>query len=341
MKLKRRKIIFIILFVSLIVPSFYAIKFFSFLTSVPIKDSKKEIIISVEKGSSFSNVAKNLEEEGLVLDKDMFIFFAKIRRVASKIKSGDFLLNYNMTPIEILDVLINTPLLYEFTIPEGYNIYQIAEVLFDKKLIKSKEKFLNLCKNKNFIKSLGLNTSSLEGYLYPNTYRVEKQTGAKGIIKEMYNAYRVIFTEEYKKRALKLGFTEYEIIILASIIEKETGVKHERKLISSVFHNRLRIGMRLQSDPTTIYGLMPGFDGKLRKKHLKQYNKYNTYSFYGLPKGGPIANPGKESIHAALYPDQTKFLYFVSRNDGTHKFSKTYKEHRRAVYNYQKRNRFK
>lgn len=335
--MKRRKAIFIILFILLIVPSFYAIKFFSFLTSAPIKNSKKEIVVSVEKGSSFSSVAKNLEEKKLILDKDMFIFFAKIRRVASKIKSGDFLLNYGMTPIEVLDVLINTPLLYEFTIPEGYNIYQVADVLFDKKLIKSKEEFLNLCKNKRFIKSLGLNVNSLEGYLYPNTYRVEKQTGAKSIIKEMYEAYKDVFREEYRKRALKLGFTEHEIIILASIIEKETGAKFERKLISSVFHNRLRIGMRLQSDPTTIYGLMPDFDGQLRKKHLKAYTKYNTYAFYGLPKGGPIANPGKDSILAALYPAKTKFLYFVSRNDGTHKFSKTYKEHRRAVYNYQKR----
>ena len=158
------------------------------------------------------------------------------------------------------------------------------------------------------------------------------------VIRHMYGKFRAVFTPEFEKRARELGFSRREIVTLASIIEKETGDPGERPLISAVFHNRLKKGIRLQSDPTVIYGMWNRFDGNLRKRDLQEKTPYNTYRIGGLP-AGPIANPGIDSIRAALYPADVDYLYFVSRNDGSHAFSGTLEEHNRNVWKYQKRRR--
>ncbi|MCX6112619.1 MAG: endolytic transglycosylase MltG, partial [Proteobacteria bacterium] len=250
-----------------------------------------------------------------------FLLLARLRHAGSKIKSGELRFYKNMNPLEVLDNLLNgIPVLYSFTVPEGFNMYQIAQILEEKGIIKHASDFITASKDKKIVKELGIKADSVEGYLFPDTYTVEKVRDVKTLIKLMYKKYKQIFTPQMIERAHELGLTEYEIITLASIIEKETGAVDERRKIASVFYNRIKKGMRLQSDPTTIYGLWDTYRGNLTKDDLQKYTPYNTYKIFGLPPG-PIASPGKESIMAALYPEKTNYLFFVSKNDGTHTFT--------------------
>jgi len=180
---------------------------------------------------------------------------------------------------------------------------------------------------------LGLGAETLEGYLFPDTYFFPKDVTVEKIISTMVLRFWSIFSPAWKERAKHYGLTVHQVVTLASIIEKETGAAFERPLISSVFHNRLRKKMRLESDPTVIYGIK-NFDGNLTRKHLKTRTPYNTYAIRGLPVG-PIANPGRASLEAALFPEKTSFIYFVSKKDTTHHFSTNLKEHNRAVRKYQ------
>jgi len=180
---------------------------------------------------------------------------------------------------------------------------------------------------------VGLDTDTFEGYLFPDTYYFPKEAGVEKIISTMVERFRAVFVPEWRERAIQLGFTVNQIVTLASIIEKETGTPFERALISSVFHNRLKKKMRLESDPTVIYGIKD-FNGNLTRKDLKTVTPYNTYQIRGLP-AGPIANPGRASLEAALYPEDTSFIYFVAKKDSTHHFSTNLKDHNRAVRKYQ------
>ena len=179
-----------------------------------------------------------------------------------------------------------------------------------------------------------LQDGSLEGYLYPETYKFSKAVGAKKIVKTLVDTFKERVQKPELMQQAKAGkLTFHEIVTLASLIEKETGLGTERKLISSVFHNRLVKKMRLQTDPTVIYAMV-NFDGNIRKKDLSIDSPYNTYKHFGLPPG-PIASPGLDSIRAAMEPDHSDFLYFVSRKDGSHQFSTNYKDHTRAIQKYQ------
>jgi UPF0755 protein len=192
-----------------------------------------------------------------------------------------------------------------------------------------------LATDRPFLKSLGISAETVEGYLYPDTYRFARPTTAKDVMRAMVDQLGQVLTQEWQVRAKDIHMTIHEVLTLASVIEKETGSGDERPHISSVFHNRLRKKIPLQSDPTVIYGL-PNFDGNLHKKDLSHPSPYNTYRWAGLPPG-PIASPGAESIRAALYPAPSAYLYFVSKNDGTHEFSTNLIEHNKAVEKYQKR----
>ena len=217
------------------------------------------------------------------------------------------------------------------TIPEGKNLYEIGKILEDRGVLSDKNDFIDDAKNKSLTDSLGIPAETTEGYLYPDTYRFSKNTSPSTIIRKM--------VKNFFKKVKKINFKQsklspHEVIILASIVEKETGASFERPLIAGVFHNRLAKKMRLQSDPTTIYGIFEKFDGNLRKKDLLQKTPFNTYKISALPKG-PISNPGTASIQAVLMPKKHSFLYFVSQNDGTHVFTKTYKQHLAAVRKWQ------
>jgi len=171
--------------------------------------------------------------------------------------------------------------------------------------------------------------------LFPSTYRLARRVKNKDVIATMVDSLRQVFTPELQARAKEVNMSVHDVLTLASVIEKESGVESERELVSAVFHNRLRRHIPLQSDPTVIYGIQ-NFDGNLTKRDLAAAGPYNTYRITGLPPG-PIANPGAGAIRAALYPAPTTYLYFVSRNDGTHQFSSTLAEHNRAVEQYQRR----
>ncbi len=225
-------------------------------------------------------------------------------------------------------------LLHSLTVPEGLTFVQIAE-LASQDSLTDRADFLRLAKDREFIASLGIKAETLEGYLYPDTYKFPRAVKAREVLVAMVEQLQQEVGPDLHARMQELKMTMHEVLTLASVIEKETGSGGERPEISAVFHNRLKRHIPLQSDPTVIYGL-PAFDGNLHKKDLSSPSPYNTYRVQGLPPG-PIANPGIQAIRAALYPSDSRSLYFVSRNDGTHQFSATLIEHNKAVEKYQKR----
>ena len=261
---------------------------------------------------------------------------ASIRKKQTHIQVGEYELNQSMLPIDILKAITSgKTVLHPITIPEGYRIIEIAELLA-KKVSIDKEKFIKESRNKDLIKTLNITSGSLEGYLFPETYHFSKHTTEQKIIQTMLNTFQQqIANQKILEQLQNSDMSLHEVITLASLIEKETGMNDERKHISSVFHNRLRKNMRLQTDPTVIYAIEE-FDGNIRKKDLDIDSPYNTYRYKGLPPG-PIASPGIESIVAALNPITSNHLYFVSRKDGSHHFSSNLREHNRAVQKYQLR----
>jgi len=303
--------------------------------AVPAASHPATAIVFIPEGSTFHQVAGLLDREGLINGRTGFILFGKFREAERKIHPGEYEFNAAMTPREILAKLVaGRVVLHPVTIPEGYTITQIAEVLALQQITDAIE-FVRLTKDTVFIRALGISAETLEGYLYPDTYKFRRPTPAKEVVRAMVDHLGQVFNEELQARARDLHFTPHEVLTLASVIEKETGAGDERPQISSVFHNRLKKRIPLQSDPTVIYGLT-NFDGNLRKRDLSHPSPYNTYRWAGLPPG-PIANPGVQSILAALYPVPSAYLYFVSRNDGTHQFSATLMEHNKAVEKYQKK----
>jgi UPF0755 protein len=292
-------------------------------------------IVVIPEGATFQQVAAMLEREQLIRSRSAFVLMGKAQDADRKVHPGEYELNAAMPPADILSKLLaGRVVLHSVTIPEGYTISQIADVLAQQQ-ITDRTEFIRLAHDKLYIKTLGISAESLEGYLYPDTYRFARPTAGKDVIKTMVDQLGQVMTSEWQAKARDLHLTVHEVLTLASVIEKETGAGDERPQISSVFHNRLKKKIPLQSDPTVIYGL-PNFDGNLHKKDLSDPSPYNTYRWAGLPPG-PIASPGAESIRAALYPTPSLYLYFVSKNDGTHQFSATLVEHNKAVEKYQKR----
>lgn len=303
--------------------------------NAPARAEHLETFITVCPGQGFDSISEKLHQEGLIKNPLKFKLLALIKRQDKKIKAGEYRLSPSMTPMQLLETMAKgSVFFYKVTIPEGYNLYQIASVISGTGLMTEKD-FLATVKNPDFVREKGIDATSFEGYLFPDTYHFSKNVTARRAISAMVKQFWSVFTPEWKAQADKLKLSVHEVITLASIIEKETGDISERPLIASVFHNRLKRGMRLQSDPTVIYGIK-NFDGNLTRKHLNEHAPYNTYKIKGLPPG-PIANPGRESIKAALFPAETRYLYFVSKNDSTHEFSANLRDHNRAVRKYQRR----
>ena len=303
--------------------------------AIPTQEHPPSKVVVIPNGSTFQHVAALLESEGLIKNRAVFVLFAKSQSADRKIRAGEYELNPGMTPAEILSEMLNGHvLLHPLTIPEGLTIGQIADLAAQDGLTDRAE-FLRLAKDREFIASLGIKAETLEGYLYPDTYKFPHPTKAREVLVAMVEQLRQVVRPDLLARMQDLKMTMHEMLTLASVIEKETGSGGERPEISAVFHNRLKKHIPLQSDPTVIYGL-PAFDGNLHKKDLSNPSPYNTYRVQGLPPG-PIANPGIQAIRATLYPSDSRSLYFVSRNDGTHQFSRTLIEHNQAVEKYQKR----
>ncbi len=299
----------------------------------PVAQISKPVNFTVSSGQHLSIIAQNLKDQDLISNLLAFKIYVRIKKAATRIKAGEYEMNTGMSPKTILNVLtLGKNKLYRLTIPEGLNMEEIS-TLAQKAGLCSSEQFLSLCNDLEFINQLELPGMTLEGYLFPDTYFFSRQTDCKTLIKKMISTFNKTFNDTWKARAKKIGLSVHEVVILASIIEKETGNGKERPIISSVFHNRLKRNMRLESDPTVIYGVSD-YHGRIRYKHLRRVTPYNTYKINGLP-AGPIANPGGQSLKAALYPAKTKYLFFVSKNDTTHKFSTNLKDHNRAVKKYQ------
>ena len=290
-------------------------------------------VFVIRPGDGFGVVARRLADAGLVRSPIRFRLLGRIDDRDKQIKPGEYHLSPAQSPGEIITKFIQGDvILHRLTVPEGYNLAQIAHLAANAGLVDEK-RFVRLAHDAGFIRSLEIEALSLEGYLFPETYYFPRSANSQAIIRAMVRRFNGVFTPAWRDAASKLGFTPHEILTLASIIEKETGVSRERALISSVFHNRLRKKMRLESDPTVIYGIRD-FDGNLTRKHLKTPGPYNTYLNAGLPPG-PIASPGADAIKAALLPENTRYLFFVSKKDGTHHFTTHYAAHRRAVVKYQ------
>jgi UPF0755 protein len=292
-------------------------------------------IVDIPDGSTFRQVASLLEKEQIIASRWGFLLLGRLTWADRRIIPGEYAMHASMRPRDILNKLrTGQVVLHPVTIPEGFTIAQIAEVLDQKGVTDSKE-FLHLAYDRDFIlTAFKIELPSLEGYLFPDTYHVPRRAKVKDLIGMLVESMWRAFTPEFRARADEIHMSVHEVLTLASVIEKETGVDEERELVSSVFHNRLKRRIPLQSDPTVIYGLTL-FDGNLKKRDLDKVSPYNTYRVVGLPPG-PIANPGAHSIRAALYPAPSPYLYFVSRNNGTHEFSATLAEHNRAVEKYQR-----
>ena len=291
-------------------------------------------VVTIRAGQGLNAIAQLLHQESLIEYPSKYKLIVQLRGEALKLKAGEYLLAASMTPLEILDKIVRGDVrLYKLTVPEGYNLHQIAALVAQMGLA-SEDAFYKAATDLTAVRRQNINASTFEGYLFPETYYFPPQSTPAQIITRMAEQFKAVFTAEMQQRAQEMNLSVHQVVTLASIIEKETGAAEERAVISSVFHNRLKRRMRLEADPTVIYGLK-SFDGNLTRKHLNTPTPYNTYVIIGLPPG-PIANPGREAIHAALYPVDTRFLFFVSKKDATHHFSTDLKSHNRAVRKYQK-----
>ena len=298
----------------------------------PYKSGEDLKKIEIRKGQSLKSISLMLKREGIISNSTLFTLAVQILGGEGNIKAGEYVLSARFSPYTIFQILNGGKILtYSITIPEGYNIREIAELLHRKGII-NKERFLKLVKDPKLISRYGINSSTLEGYLFPDTYRFSKGLEEERVIDMMVKRFWQKITP-LLSRVKSSGMSLSEVIILASIVEKETSLSKERPLVASVFLNRLRKGMKLESDPTVIYGLK-GFSGDLKKEDLRNPHPYNTYIYKGLPPT-PICNPGLSSIKAVLNPSHTEYLFFVSKNDGSHFFSKTLKDHIKAVGRYQ------
>ncbi|MEN8222348.1 MAG: endolytic transglycosylase MltG [Acidobacteriota bacterium] len=326
-----KKILIIILLVIIAVAIYTGYDFYR-KSTIPYKGFEGGVKIEIPGGSTITDIALMLKKEKIIPNYLYFRIYYKLFHSGSFFKSGEYNFSKPMTVSQVIRKLIKGDIvLYKITIKEGMTIDETAEYLSANHNIDQK-KFLDSAGNPSSVSDLDNRAEDLEGYLFPETYMISKGTTANEIVKNMVNNFRKSFSESYRIRAGELDLSIREILTLASLIEKETATREERFLISSVFHNRLRIGMPMGCDPTIIYALKKEgkWDGNIRWKDLKMDSPYNTRIHRGLPPG-PICSPGIHSIEAALFPENTKYLYFVAKDSSTHYFSKNLKEHNWAV----------
>ncbi len=306
----------------------------SLVALVPPGDGKVVRVVDFPKGSPLRRLADELERGGVLRSARLFTLQARLSGASSRVQAGTYQFSDAMKPSQILRMLsIGDVYERRFAVPEGYSIYQLAEMLESRRLT-TREAFLAACRDPDILREAGIRGRSVEGYLYPSTYNLVKVTDPREIVRMMTAQFRKVYDERFPVLERESGLSRHEIITLASIVEKEAVAPQEKPLIASVFHNRLKVGMPLQSDPTAVYGLR-AFGGTVTAADVRRSTPYNTYLIRGLPPG-PIGNPGSDAIEAVLKPATTSYFYFVARNDGSHQFSATLNEHNRAVRQYLK-----
>ncbi len=303
----------------------------------PYDNQSREVEVEILKGETLAKIARKLADRHLIRFPECFALITRFLEKDRGLRAGQYVLHSTMSPKEILENLCQGVVtLIKVTLPEGLTVEQVSSIL-EREGLAGREEVLRANRDPEFLKRLGITGLSLEGYLYPDTYHFASGISCRSILEILVAQFRKVYGPEAKAKEGVSEWSVHEVVTLASIIEKETSHSEEKPTVSSVLHNRLARGMPLQCDPTVIYGI-EDFDGNLKKVHLLTPGPYNTYLNKGLPPG-PICNPGLDSIRAAMNPEETSYLYFVSKNNGTHFFSSGIEEHNRAVMKYQKRRR--
>jgi len=332
--LRSKLLLFFFPFGILLLGSLFILSWFLF---VPPSKTESTKIIFIKKGTPLKKISEVLEQEGIIKSRYFFVMMTTLLGKKTKIKAGEYEFHTRMVPLDVLSALAKGQVKRHLvTIPEGFTLSQIAQLLENSNLVEKNE-FLKKASSLQFIDALGLSQlagPTLEGFLFPDTYHLFREMDPEDVIQMMVHQFRKVFGPEFTRWAAELRISEREAVILASLIEKETSLPEEKPLISAVFHNRLKKKIPLQSDPTVIYGIK-NFNGNLTKEDLIRPTPYNTYVIAGLPPT-PICSPGKDSLFAAVHPAPVSYLYFVSKNDGSHYFSSDIEEHNRAVWKYQK-----
>ena len=305
----------------------------------PLNLPQGEYTVEVPPGGNLGRLASKLYNDNIISSRRYLIWYARLTGNADNIKTGEYSLNQKMTPVDLIGVINQGKVIqYAMTIVEGWTFKQLIDAL------KKHPQIINTMLDKSgseIMSAIGLATVHPEGQFLPDTYLFPKSTSDVEFLRRAYNSMDKLLQSAWKRREIGLAVkTPYEALILASIVEKETGLASERKAIAGVFNRRLIKRIRLQTDPTVIYGLGEKFDGNIRRRDLKRDTPYNTYRRSGLPPT-PIALPGKEAIEAVLHPDENDKLYFVARGDGSHYFSSNLREHNEAVIKYQLKGRRK
>ncbi len=297
--------------------------------------SGKPKLIEIEKGDSFNEITEKLIQQNIAIKPLWFKLMAYQKKVSNKLKTGEYELQAGLTMPDILLKLVEgKSLQYSITFPEGWSFKQIFQEIQNNPNI---EHTLEKNDYKSIMAELNSEYEHPEGLFFPDTYYFEKKATDLSLLKKSHAKMLSVLKTEWEAREKDLPIeSAYQALILASIIEKETGAAEERKKIAGVFTRRLETGMLLQTDPTVIYGMGDEYKGDIRYKDLREPTPYNTYVIKGLPPT-PIAMPGKAAIHAALHPAKGKSVYFVAKGDGTHVFSETLREHNNAVNKYQRK----
>jgi UPF0755 protein len=320
------------LFIGLLVAMIFAgLLAYYAITSLKLQPDSQEIIIQPKSG--LKSIANQLVKQGVLNEPWRFIILAKVLHKETYLQAGDYTLNRNVTPYQLLLSLNNGKSTQgSVTFIEGRTFVQMRAKLEKNDAVKQT---ISVLSESEILKNMGSEYAVAEGLFFPDTYYFDRNTADTVMLQRSYDAMRSKLDDAWNKRATGLPYkNSYQALIMASIVEKETGKASERPMIAGVFINRMRYGMRLQTDPTVIYGMGAQYKGNIRKKDLLTDTPYNTYTRNGLPPT-PIAMPGLASIEAALHPASTKALYFVGKGDGSHAFSNNLEEHNRAVAKYQ------
>jgi UPF0755 protein len=298
---------------------------------IPASGSVVGVQVSVEHGMSFRQAVSELADKGLVHEVWLFTLAGRLTGLDKRLRPGLYVFEGRQSTWSVFNTLRRGKVrLWSITISEGENLAQIRAKLTGKGIVNSAD-FDRLTHDEMFMARLGVNAPSLEGYLFPETYLFSRGIGPERVLSIMVGMTREV-TRPLLVRAAEMGMDETELLAMASIIEKEARLDEERAIISGVYHNRLQKGIRLQADPTVVYGVKPLGKG-ITRSDLRRETPYNTYVIKGLPPG-PIASPGRKSIEAAVAPEDVPYIFFVSNNDGSHVFTSTLREHNRAVKAY-------
>jgi UPF0755 protein len=296
----------------------------------------EEAFVDIPSGASPATIGSRLVDAGVVRDARTWQVALLISGRSRSLRAGEYRFDAPLHALDVIDKIARGDVYRRrLTFREGLTIPEMAQVFEERGFGKAAE-FQEAAQNASLIADLDPAARDLEGYLFPETYALPRGTSAAAVVGQMIDGFRTVLTPELRAAATSAGLTIRQLVTLASLVEKETGTPAERPLVAAVYHNRMKIGMGMQADPTVIYALQKAgkYTGNLRRDDLQFDSPYNTYKYPGLPPG-PIAAPGKASIEAAAKPADVDYLYFVSRNDGSHVFASTLDEHNRNVFTWQ------